>query len=73
MVMLCYENIFGFIVVDNKDNGIWIQLWFVFDYYEYGFLFDYLNWYIVIIEGMIKLVLFVVSGLVYLYMEIVGI
>lgn len=71
--MLCYENILGFIVVDNKDNGIWIQFWLVLDYYEYGFFFDYLNRYIVIVEGMIKFVLFIVSGFVYFYMEIVGI
>ncbi|OBS78077.1 hypothetical protein A6R68_19538, partial [Neotoma lepida] len=26
-VMLCHENILGFIVADNKDNGTWTQLW----------------------------------------------
>ncbi|OBS81734.1 hypothetical protein A6R68_24276 [Neotoma lepida] len=28
-VMLCQENILGFIAADNKDSGTWTQLWLV--------------------------------------------
>ncbi|XP_064408441.1 activin receptor type-1B isoform X2 [Latimeria chalumnae] len=71
-VMLRHENILGFIAADNKDNGTWTQLWLVSDYHEYGSLFDYLNRYIVTIEGMIKLALSAASGLAHLHMEILG-
>ncbi|XP_021421545.1 activin receptor type-1B-like isoform X1 [Oncorhynchus nerka] len=71
-IMLRHENILGFIAADNKDNGTWTQLWLVSDYHEYGSLFDYLNYYSVTIEGMIKLALSAASGLAHLHMEILG-
>ncbi|OBS76267.1 hypothetical protein A6R68_17279 [Neotoma lepida] len=70
--MLRHENILGFIAADNKDNGTWTQLWLVSDYHEHGSLFDYLNRYTVTVEGMIKLILSIASGLAHLHMEIVG-
>ncbi|XP_067892371.1 activin receptor type-1B-like [Heterodontus francisci] len=71
-VMLRHENILGFIGADNKDNGTWTQLWLVSDYHENGSLFDYLNRYIVTVDGMMQLAFSIVSGLAHLHMEIVG-
>ncbi|XP_048873067.1 activin A receptor type 1Ba [Brienomyrus brachyistius] len=71
-IMLRHENILGFIAADNKDNGTWTQLWLVSDYHEHGSLFDYLNYYTVSIEGMVKLTLSAASGLAHLHMEILG-
>ncbi|XP_052591995.1 TGF-beta receptor type-1-like, partial [Peromyscus californicus insignis] len=71
-VMLRHENILGFVVADNKDNGTWTQLWLVSDYLEHGPLFDYSNRYSVTVEGMTKLSLSMADNLAHLHMEIVG-
>merc|ERR1719189_2682397 len=42
-VMLRHENVLGFIAADNKDVGIYTQLWLVTDYHENGSLFDFLS------------------------------
>jgi serine/threonine protein kinase len=42
-VMLRHPNILGFIAADNKDTGMWTQLWLVMEYVDNGSLFDYLS------------------------------
>ena len=42
-VMLRHDNILGFIATDNKDSGMWTQLWLVTEFHENGSLFDYLS------------------------------
>ncbi|XP_008326948.1 activin receptor type-1C isoform X2 [Cynoglossus semilaevis] len=71
-IMLRHENILGFIAADNKDNGLWTQLWLVSEYHEHGSLYDYLSRYTVSVEAMIVLALSVASGLAHLHMEIIG-
>ncbi|XP_072434424.1 TGF-beta receptor type-1-like [Chiloscyllium punctatum] len=70
--MLHHENILGFIAADTKDTGTWTQLWLVLEYHENGSLFDYLNRYIVTIDGMMKFAISIVSGLAHLHMEMIG-
>ncbi|XP_078083828.1 activin receptor type-1B-like [Mustelus asterias] len=70
--MLRHENILGFIAADNKDDGMWTQLWLVSDYHENGSLFDYLNRYTVTVDGMMQFAISIVSGLAHLHMEIIG-
>ena len=41
--MLRHDNILGFIATDNKDSGMWTQLWLVTEFHENGSLFDYLS------------------------------
>ncbi|OBS65799.1 hypothetical protein A6R68_05661 [Neotoma lepida] len=55
-VMLCHENILGFIAADNKDNGTWTQLWLVF----------------ITMSMDPFLILKQIHGLAHLHMEIVG-
>ncbi|XP_078407428.1 activin receptor type-1B-like [Cetorhinus maximus] len=71
-IMLRHENILGFIAADNKDDGMWTQLWLVSDYHENGSLFDYLNRYTVTVDGMMQFAISIVNGLAHLHMEIVG-
>ena len=71
-VMLRHENILGFVAADNKDNGIWTQLWLVTDYHENGSLFDYLNRTTIDLQGLARLSLGIANGLSHLHMEILG-
>ncbi|GCC22048.1 hypothetical protein chiPu_0000432 [Chiloscyllium punctatum] len=56
----------------GSDTGTWTQLWLVLEYHENGSLFDYLNRYIVTIDGMMKFAISIVSGLAHLHMEMIG-
>ncbi|XP_051884182.1 TGF-beta receptor type-1 [Pristis pectinata] len=71
--LLRHENILGFIAADNKDNGMWTELWIVLDYHKHGSLFDYLNKSTVTAGSMVKLAFSIASGLAHLHMEIIGI
>jgi TGF-beta receptor type-1 len=39
---LRHNHLLGFIAADNKDSGLWTQLWLVTDFHPYGSLYDYL-------------------------------
>lgn len=71
-VMLRHENILGFIAADNKDNGMWTQLWLITDFHVHGSLFDYLNCTTVDLDQLIRMSVSIASGLSHLHMEIQG-
>ncbi|XP_076823827.1 TGF-beta receptor type-1-like [Clavelina lepadiformis] len=71
-VMLRHDNILGFIAADNKDVGVWTELWLVTEYHENGSLFDYLRSTTINVTSMFKLAGSISSGLAHLHMEIVG-
>jgi len=71
-IMLRHENILGFIAADNKDVGVWTELWLITEYHEKGSLFDHLRDRTCTVEEMFKFVRSIASGLVHLHMEIVG-
>jgi len=71
-VMLRHENILGFIASDNKDEGIYTQLWLITDYHDNGSLYDYLTRYLVTGKQMIRMALSIATGLSHLHMDIIG-
>jgi hypothetical protein len=71
-VMLRHENIVGFIAADNRDNGVWTELWLVMEYFSNGSLFDYLKNRAVTWPQMLQMALSMATGLAHLHMEIVG-
>jgi len=70
--MLRHENILGFIASDNKDNGIWTQLWLVTEFHARGSLFDFLQHTALDVSAMLNMVFSIANGLAHLHMEIVG-
>lgn len=70
--MLRHENILGYISADNKDNGTYIQLFLITEYYEKGSLYDYLNNKTLTIDEMVSMAHSIVSGLCHLHYEIDG-
>ena len=62
----------GFIAADNKDNGVWTQLWLVTELMEHGSLFDLLNAKTVSVQSMVRMCSNIATGLQHLHMEIVG-
>merc|ERR1719270_2623056 len=72
-VMLRHDNILGFIATDNKDSGMWTQLWLVTEFHENGSLFDYLSGQNAVEESqMARMALGIATGLAHLHMEIIG-
>jgi len=71
-IMLRHDNILGFIAADNKDVGVWTELWLITEYHERGSLFDFLRENTCTVEGMFTFVRSIASGLVHLHMETVG-
>ena len=54
--MLRHDNILGFIATDNKDSGMWTQLWLVTEFHENGSLFDYLSGQVSSFAGLLTTV-----------------
>lgn len=71
-IMLRHESILGFIAADNKDVGVWTELWLITEFHEMGSLFEYLNDNILTMAGMFQILCSISAGLVHLHMEIVG-
>ncbi|XP_065887204.1 TGF-beta receptor type-1-like isoform X2 [Dysidea avara] len=67
--MLNNENILRFIAMDNRDTGIWTQLWMVFDYHPRGSLYDFLLRNVITSEQLCTLTVSLASGLEYLHHE----
>ena len=67
-----HDNLLGFIAADNKDNGMWIQLWLVTELCENGSLFDYLSRKTISVQTAIRMATDVATGLAHLHMDIVG-
>ncbi|CAF3722073.1 unnamed protein product [Rotaria sp. Silwood1] len=69
-VCLRYENILGYIAVDNKDASTYTQLWLFNGYHENGSVYDYLMTHTITIPILIKMMLSIASGLCHLHMPI---
>lgn len=74
---LFYEVIYflylGYIVLDIKGTGFWIQLFLIIEYYENGSFYDFFQINVFDVEDMFKMCYSVVCGFGYLYLEIFGI
>lgn len=71
-VMLRHENILGFIAADNKDIGLWTELWLVTEFVANGSLFDYLSRCSVDVPSLCHMASGIAGGLAHLHMEIQG-
>jgi len=71
-VMLRHENVLGFIAADNKDVGIYTQLWLVTDYHENGSLFDFLSKRVLTPNQLMNMASAIATGLAHLHMPIIG-
>jgi len=70
--MLRHDNILGFIATDNKDVGIWTELWLVTEYHQNGSLFDFLTNNSINIGESLKFASSIVAGVCHLHMPVAG-
>jgi len=66
---LRHENILSFHAAEKRCQSDIIQYWIITEYHQYGSLADYLNVQILSFSELTRLVLSMVSGLVYLHGE----
>eukprot|EP00795_Rhopilema_esculentum_P013746 gene13746-4668_t len=70
--MLRHKSILGFIAADNKDNGIWTELWIVCEYQENGSLYDYLQRKTLNVKELLNIVYSIANGVAHLHLEVLG-